>query len=143
MWENNTWGASAGPGHSDVLLYRSKVIEFTSTDFTEISENSFIWMQFQGLPPSSLHRSAQQSKHLLRSRPDWSGLALFQCLAYSGCLGRILSHPLYFPGVYQTQTRGVQRKSKSSKNAISFGSKANASSILAKWSYQDLTRDTP
>lgn len=101
-------------------------------DFAEISEDSFILMQFQGLPPSSLHRSAQQSTHLLRSPPDWSGLALFQCLAYGGCLGIIFSHPLYFPGLYQTQTRGVQRKPKAFKNAIYFGSKAIASSILAK-----------
>lgn len=84
-------------------------------DFAEISEDSFILMQFQGLPPSSLHRRAQQSTHLLRSPPDWSGLALFQCLAYGGCLGIIFSHPLYFPGLYQTQTRGVQRKSKALK----------------------------
>lgn len=42
MRENNTQGASAGPGNSDVLLYRSEVTEFTSTDFAEISEDSFI-----------------------------------------------------------------------------------------------------
>ena len=76
--------------------------------------------------------------YLLRSWPDWSRLALFQCLAYGGCLGIISSHPLYFPGLYRTQTRGMQRKSKSLKNAISFGTKAKPSSTLAKWSYQDL-----
>lgn len=76
--------------------------------------------------------------YLLRSWPDWSRLALFQCLAYGGCLGIISSHPLYFPGLYRTQTRGMQRKSKSLKNAISFGIKAKPSSTLAKWSYQDL-----
>lgn len=100
--------------------------EFATMGFAEISEDSFVRMQFEGPPPSPLHRSAQQSTHLPSGPPDWSGLALFQCLAYGGCLGIILSHPLYFPGLYQTQTRGVQRKSKSFKTAISFGSRANA-----------------
>lgn len=91
------------------------------------------------LPPLSLYVSVWQ-KHVSfwRSWPDWSRLALFQCLAYVGCLGIISSHPLYFPGLYWTQTRGMQRKSKSLKNAISFGTKAKPSSTLAKWSYQDL-----
>lgn len=43
-------------------LQKQKVVRFTAMDFAEISEDSFILVQFQGLPPASHHRSTQQ-KH--------------------------------------------------------------------------------
>lgn len=39
-------------------------------DFIEIREESFIWMQFQGLPPLSLHVSVWQ-KHVSSEKLAW------------------------------------------------------------------------
>lgn len=51
-------------------LRKQKVTTFTAMDFAEISEDSFIQMQFEGLPPSSLHRSAQR-KQASSEKPAW------------------------------------------------------------------------
>lgn len=51
-------------------LQKQKLNKFTAMDFAEISEASFILMQFQELPPASLHRSAQQN-HASSEKPAW------------------------------------------------------------------------
>lgn len=126
-------GSLSWPGSLKYLLHRSKKLPHSLLwTLLKLVKTHSSKCSLKGFFPLLFTEVLSKSKHLLRSPPDWSGLALFQCLAYGGCLGIILSHPFYFPGLYQTQTRGAQRKSKSFKNAISFGSKDIASSILAK-----------
>lgn len=96
-------GSLGWPASLRCLLYRSrKLSDSLPWTLLKLVKTHSSWCSFKGFLPLLITEVLSKSMHLLRSTPDWSGLALSQCLAYGGCLGIILSHPLYFPGLYQT-----------------------------------------